>query len=73
MGAKISVLGLIMSFSPISEVCDGTVSLTSLIVTGEGLEEVGHLPRGSLDSLVSAALGCIGQGGRSQFITGDAC
>ena len=27
MGGKISVLGLIMFFSPISEICDGTVSL----------------------------------------------
>ena len=28
MEAKICVLGLIMSFLPISQVCDGTVSLT---------------------------------------------
>ena len=27
MGAKLSVLGLIMSFFPVSQVCDGTVSL----------------------------------------------
>ena len=31
MGAKISVLGMIMSFPPISEVCDGTVSLKDTI------------------------------------------